>query len=369
MQFAGTEKLSSRQRVKNNMPGTPQFCPLVFRTERLEAFSGRDLAARARDVTERISQDVLARTAAFLLLKDSRASYAIEGERPPQDRAERWGRAIGEAGRNPLDEAELLRLQRIVIGDHRFVKLGFRSEAGFVGEPDRDSHAPIPEHISARPENIPALISGMITFARGPSFGLDPVVSAAALAFGFVYAHPFVDGNGRLHRYLIHHVLAARGVAPEGFVFPVSAAMLERIADYERVLATYSSRLLPCIDWETTLDYNVRVKNDTGDFYRFFDATPQAEFLYECVERTVDHHLPAEAEFLKRFDAFRRRVQQIADMPDRLVNLLYSFLSQNKGRLSLGARENEFSALTDEETAHIEAVYADLFGPESRHRE
>lgn len=139
-------------------------------------------------------------------------------------------------------------------------------------------------------------------------------------------------------------------------MFPVSAAILERIADYERVLATYSARLLPCIDWETTSDYNVRDKNDTGDFYRFFDATPQAGFLYECVERTINHHLPAEAEFLKRFDAFSRRVQQIADMPDRLVHLLYSFLEQNDGRLSRRARENEFSALTNEETAHIEAT-------------
>ncbi len=369
LQLAGTEESSPRHRVKNNLPGTPKFCPLVFRTEKLEALAARDLSRRAQEVAADIPKDVMSRTAAFLLLKDSRASYAIEGERPPQDRAERWGRAIGEAGRHPLDEEELLRLQRIVIGDARFVKLGFRSEGGFVGEHDRDSHAPIPEHISARPEDIPVLISGMLAFDRGPSLGLDPVVAAAALAFGFVYAHPFSDGNGRIHRYLIHHVLAARGFAPEGFVFPISAAILERIADYERVLATYSARLLPCIDWETTSDYNVRVKNDTGDFYRFFDATPQAEFLYECVERTIDHHLPAEAEFLKRFDAFSRRVQQVADMPDRLVHLLYSFLEQNDGRLSRRARENEFSALADEETAHIEAVYADLFDPESPDRE
>ena len=67
-------------------------------------------------------RDLLARTAAFLLLKDSRASYAIEGERPPQDRIQRWGRAIGEAGRQVLDRDELLRLQKIVMGDGRFIK-------------------------------------------------------------------------------------------------------------------------------------------------------------------------------------------------------------------------------------------------------
>ena len=363
LQLAGTEESSPRHRVKNNLPGTPEFCPLVFCTKKLEALAARDLSHRAQEVAAEIPKDVMSRTAAFLLLKDSRASYAIEGERPPRDRAERWGRVIGEAGRHPVDEEELLRLQRIVIGDARFVKLGFRAEGGFVGEHDRDSHAPLPEHISARPEDIPSLVSGMLAFDRGPSLGLDPVIAAAALAFGFVYAHPFSDGNGRIHRYLIHHVLAARGFAPEGFVFPVSAAILERIHDYEHVLSSYSARLLPCIEWDVTSDYHVHVKNDTGDFYRFFDATPQAEFLYECVARTIDHHLPAEAEFLQRFDAFNTRIQQIADMPERMVHLLFSFLEQNEGRLSKRARDGEFSALTDEEAAQAETAYAELFGP------
>ncbi len=41
--------------------------------------------------------------------------------------------------------------------------------------------------------------------------------------------------------------------------------------------------MLPVIDWKSTEKGNVRVLNDTSDFYRFFDATPQTEFLYGCV--------------------------------------------------------------------------------------
>ncbi len=48
----------------------------------------------------------------------------------------------------------------------------------------------------------------MVAFATSEAQVLDPIVSAAILAFGFVYIHPFEDGNGRLHRYLFHHVLA-----------------------------------------------------------------------------------------------------------------------------------------------------------------
>jgi len=360
-QWAVRGELSHRHRVRNNLPGTPEFCPLVFRTQLLEEFAQMDLASRAQAAVAAVPRDLLARTAAFLLLKDSKSSYAIEGERPPQDRIQRWGRAIGEAGRHPITLDELLRLQSIVIGDARFVQLGLRPEGGFVGEHDRDSRQPLPDHISASAEDLPALIEGMVAFDRGPALGLDAVIAAAALAFGFVYAHPFVDGNGRIHRYLIHHVLAQRGFTPAGVVFPVSAAILERIDEYRAVLEDYSQRLLPVIEWETAADGNVNVLNDTADFYRFFDATPHAEFLYACVRKTIEEDLPRETDFLARYDRFRTGIERIADMPDRTIDLLFRFLHQNAGRLSKRAREREFEQLTDAEVAAVEETYADAF--------
>lgn len=144
LQYAQHGESAPRYRVRNNLPGTPEFCPLVFRTRELDRFAGIDLSRRAQDVIAAVPRDILARTAAFLRLKDSRSSYAIEGERPPQDRIQRWGRAIGEAGRRPLDAEELLRLQWIVIGNARFVSLGFRREGGFVGEHDRETRMPLP---------------------------------------------------------------------------------------------------------------------------------------------------------------------------------------------------------------------------------
>ncbi len=360
-QWAANGVTSTRQRVKNNLPGTPAFCPLVFVTDTLRAFQQRNLAERARAAVADVPGDLLVRTAAFLLLKDSKSSFAIEGEHPPQDRIQRWGRAIGEAGRRPIDLDELLRLQRIVIGDARFVHLGLRVEGGFVGEHDRDTRMPLPDHISARQEDLRDLVNGLVTFDRTAAPEFDPVIAAAALAFGFVYIHPFEDGNGRLHRYLIHHVLAERGINPPGLVFPVSAAILDKIDDYRRTLESYSARLLPLIRWEPTEAGNVRVLNETADFYRFFDATPHAEFLYKCVERTIEVDLPAETRFLRAHDKFKREIAQIVDMPDRTADLLLRFLRQNGGTLSRRARENEFRELTAEEVARAESVYADCF--------
>lgn len=353
---------SPRHRVKNNLPGTPEFCPLVFRTEALEKLVRMNLRERAREIAANVPKDLLARTAAFLLLKDSKSSYAIEGERAPQNRIQRWGRAIGQAGREPLDLDELLRLQGVVVGDARFVQLGLRTEGGFVGEHDRDTRMPLPDHISARPQDLPRLIDGMMAFDQGRSQTLDAVIAAAVLSFGFVYAHPFEDGNGRIHRYLIHHVLAQRGFNPPGVVFPVSAAILERLGEYKLVLEEYSQALLPVIDWEPTDKGNVHVLDDTADFYRFFDATPHAEYLYSCVEKTIEEDLPNETDFLRRYDLFRTSVENVVDMPDRTLDLLFRFLRQNGGRLSRRARTREFAELTDEEVNRIEEAYEEILG-------
>jgi hypothetical protein len=360
-QWAIDGVISPRQRVKNNLAGTRDFCPLVFRSRTLDQFVAMDLAARARAIVANVPADLLARTAAFLLLKDSKSSYVIEGEQPPQDRIQRWGRAIGEAGRRPFDLDELLRLQRIVIGDARFVHLGLRQDGGFVGEHDRETKMPIPDHISARPEDLGSLTEGMTGFDRESRQQLDPVIAAAILAFGFVYIHPLEDGNGRIHRYLMHHVLARRGFNPPGVHFPVSAAILDRIDDYRRVLESYSARLLPLITWEPTATNNVTVLNDTADFYRYFDATPHAEFLYACVRKTIEEDLPNEMHFLQGYDQFSAAVQALVDMPDRTLGNLFGFLRQNGGRLSRRAREQEFAGLTEDEAARIEQAYESAF--------
>jgi Fic family protein len=361
LQFAIKGQTSPRHRLWNNLPGTPGFCPLVYRTKTLDQFVTMDLATKAQAAVAAVPRDLLARTAAFLLLKDSKSSYAIEGERAPQNRIQRWGRAIGEAGRHALSLDELLRLQAIVIGDARFVKLGLREEGGFVGEHDRDTHMPLPDHISARADDLPSLVDGMIGFDRTGARQMDGVIAAAVLAFGFVYIHPFADGNGRIHRYLIHHVLAGRGFNPAGVVFPVSAAILESLESYRAVLENYSHRLLRVVEWEPTKDGNVNVKSDTTDFYRFFDATSHAEFLYECVRKTIEEDLPRETEFLGRYDRFRTVVETVADMPDRTIDLLFRFLHQNDGNLSNRAREREFSKLDDAEVKALEEAYAEIF--------
>ncbi len=364
LQFALSQgPIVSRQKVINNLPGTANFCPLVRRTPRLEEYRRTPLDRRAREISARTHPDILARAAAFLLLSDSKSSFQIEGEQPPAQRIARWGQAIGEAGRVLLSRAELERLQQIVIGDARFVHLGLREQGGFVGDHDRRTGEPIPEHISAHAEDLPNLVEGLVAFDRlALDGGLDPVIAAATLAFGFVYIHPFEDGNGRLHRWLIHHVLARGEFNPPGVVFPISAVILRRIDAYRRVLESYSRPLLNLIDWHPTAEGNVEVLNETADYYRYFDATRHAEFLYDCVAETIEHDLPTEVKYLEAYDKFGSQVQTLLDMPNTKLDLLWRLLQQNQGKFSRRARAKEFARLTDKEAAQIERIFGETWG-------
>ena len=186
---------------------------------------------------------------------------------------------------------------------------------------------------------------------------IDAVITAAVIAFGFVFIHPFEDGNGRIHRYLIHHVLAKKQFSQQGLIFPISASILNHIVDYRQVLESYSRPLLDFIDWEETKKHNVEVLNDTIDFYRYFDATQQTEFLYDCVKDTIENIIPQEINYLIKYDEFKRYLDDEFEMPDSMVALLVKFLEQNNGKISKRARENEFAALTNNEINEIEHTY------------
>lgn len=353
---------SPRHRIKNNLPGVVGFCPLIYKTIKLEKYIEENLTQKIGAVISGLNKTILLRTAAFLLLKDSKASFDIEGETPSQSRAIRWGKAIGQAGNRPLNKEELLRLQQIVIENSRFLQMGFRLEGGFVGEHDRITREPIPEHISARWQDIETLMEGLLELVKLlEEKQFHPVLTAAKIAFGFVFIHPFVDGNGRLHRYLIHHLLAKMQFTPQGIIFPISAAILERIVDYRKVLESYSHPLLDFIKWEKTPYSNIEVLNETIDYYRYFDATLQAEFLFECVDETIKKIIPEEVAYLQHYDEMKNWLDYRFAMPDNLVNLLIIFLRQNNGSLSKRAREKEFKDLTEEEVVEIESNYKTYF--------
>ena len=362
LQYAIDGVSSPRHKVVNNLPGNQDFCPLIRKTDKLEKYIAANIRQEKSNYLNRVHKDILQRASSFLLLKDSKASFSIEGEDPRNNRAARWGIAIGQAGKNELSIAELNSLQQLVIENDRFVKMGIRQQQGFIGDRDRATQEPIPDHISAKFEDLEKLMAGwlqtqkMLTESR-----MDPLLVAAKIAFGFVFIHPFVDGNGRLHRYIIHHVLSQTGYTEQGIIFPISASILTHIKDYAKSLESFSHPILNLIDWKPSENNNVEILNETIDYYRYFDATAQAEFLFYCVNDTLVNVIPNEVEYLKKFDEFKRFLDNKYEMPDNMISLLIGFLEQGNGTLSKRAISNEFNALTEDEIGIIEEQFASIF--------
>ena len=283
------------------------------------------------------------------------SSFEIEHERPPRDRAERFMRLLEEVDRKePMTKARLLTLQNTVIGDRRFAAKDWRENQVHVGEALDWARQRV-HFVAPKAEDVPtmmdALLSSMDRLERSDA---DPVAIAAATSFGFVFIHPFDDGNGRLHRFLVHHVLARTDLTPPGVIVPVSAVMLAREREYDACLERFSRPLMRLLQYEVETSGRLEVVGDTARHYRFFDATPMAEHLYRWLEEAIERDMQDELDFVTRFSAAKVAIARVVEMPDRLVSLFIKLVTQGGGRLSERKRQRHFSMLDDDEVARLE---------------
>jgi len=375
MQFAaGAIAKDTRFRVNDNLPGTRNFCPLVRKTRFLCDMADKDLRKRTRDTLEQYDRGLLRRAAAFLYLKETQSSFEVEREKPSARKAQRFADLLrqAETGR-PLTEERLVGLQNAVI-DPRFHEFTWRSQQNWVG--DDLGYRKRVAFVPARPEDLPVLMQGLLdtaakarsTVDSAPGTGdtdkaklqFDPVIYAAIIAFGFVFLHPFMDGNGRIHRYLIHEVLANAGFTPRGIVLPVSAVILANLDEYVSVLERFSRPLLQRTEYSPDTPDIPATGNDAV-YFKYFDATEQAEFLYHALERTVEQDLPQEIDFLLCFDRARQQLNALLDWPNHSLELFIRVVHQNKGALSKTKRQSHFEWMTDTEVSHAEAIVAEAF--------
>jgi len=353
--YAAPPVRSQRHRINNNLPGDASFCPLVRRTESLRKYEARALDKKAQALLRRYPEDLLRRAVSYLYTKETRSSFEIEHVEPSAQRTARFVALLRRAGKDDhLNKPSLIALQRAIV-DERFASRDYRDFQNYVGE-SAGVNREIVHFVAPKPEDLPGLMEGWLRCSRRMlDADIHPVVTAAVAAFGFVFLHPFEDGNGRLHRFLIHHVLARKGFTPAGIVFPVSAAMLRQMSKYDETLEYFSRPLLERVEYRLSQQGEMRVLTDSTGFYRYLDMTRIAERLFEFVEATIDDELTGELDYLASYDRIKRGLQDVVDMPDRRLDLFIRLCLQNKGRLAKGKR-GQFDGLTAEEIQSMERV-------------
>lgn len=355
---------SPRHRVLDNLLGGSGMCPIIRRTDRLESARRASMNAqiRASGLMERYSPDLLARATRYLYTRETRSSFAIEGEGISPSREARFVTALEGAGQfDTSDKEALIRLQGDIV-DPRYAARDWRSTQVFVSQMAAEFREEI-HFVAAKPEDVPGLMDAWMAMTHrivhsAEAYAVDPVVAAAVVSFAFVFVHPFEDGNGRVHRFLLHHVLAARRYVPQGLIFPVSAAILRDRLGYDRQLERFSIPVMALTEWRWTPEHDIVVENETADLFRFFDATEFAEYLYERLEETVRRDLRDELDFLEAFDRAYQAIRRVVDMPDRRARLFIQYCMQNGGRLP-ARRRSEYPELTDGEVRAMESSLAD----------
>jgi hypothetical protein len=314
----------------------------------------------AATATKGYSKDVLARATSFLYTRETRSSFAIEGEPANATREGRFYQALQNLAGFSADKASLIRLQSAIV-EPRYAAQDWRTIQNFVGETTH-GFGEFVHYVCPKPEDLPSLMEDWSALSQRLSAStLSPVIAAAICAFTFVFIHPFEDGNGRIHRFLIHHMLRTRGFAQEEVILPVSTAILRSKSEYERILELVARPLLSLIAWNQTADGSITVTGPTKDFYRFFDFTAQSEFLFSQVAEAIRVDFKDELAFLLLFDKARAGVSEIVDMPTRRAALLIRLCLQNGGKLSQSKRKG-FSELSETELAGIEQAVMRAMG-------
>ena len=237
-----------RWRVNDNLPGSSYFCPIVVKTAAVKSAADLDVPHLFGQLTAEFGEALLLRAAAWMTLRESKASFAIEGEADRSTRIQRFADVLARRtgqGELPLTDAALAEMQEEILGAvTTLTRMGIRQSPVFVGETVRYQEI---VHYVAPPEgDLERMLEGIRVFLNRTQ-GQSPVMRSAVAAFAFVYIHPLADGNGRVHRFLINDILRRDGFLPAPVILPVSAAISEnamRRAAYDNALEHLSRPLM-----------------------------------------------------------------------------------------------------------------------------
>lgn len=345
---------SQRHRIINNLLGPKEFCPIIRKTDKLKKMDSADLRKRCEDIVTSYSSELLRRALSYLYKKETKSSFEIEHIKPNALRTEKFIASLELAEKVDFCEKELLIDLQNRIVDPRFKDSDYRATQNYVGQTVSWQKEVI-HFISPKPGDLPGLMKGLIDAHKRMKDGdVSPVIHATVISYGFVFMHPFEDGNGRIHRFLIHNILSIQGMVPRGLMFPISAVMLKNPADYDASLEAFSRPLLQLIDYRLDEAGQMTVDNDTSYWYQYMDMTAQAVALYDFVSITIEKELVEELSFLANYDKTKKAIQAIIDMPDRLIDLFIQLCLQNNGSISARKRSAHFDFLTEEELSEME---------------
>lgn len=350
----------AKWRVDFNGLGSWAMCPSIRRTPAIEAALANDVLKRAREVFSEIDPEMMDRAMAWAYLNETKYSFAIERETPVGGKAEAFARLLRQAWEpRAMDHNYLTDLQNAAITNPLLRAFGFRTKQNHL-------QSAVPgaagvSYVPPPPGMIDDLMQGVLDLANGRG-SMPPLVRAALASFSFVYVHPYMDGNGRLSRFLLHYVLAKSGEIPERGILPISAAMKRNELDYLRALQSFSrpARELWDVTWIDGARFDYAFKGSPA-LYRFWDATQQVQFTIQMAEQALQRDLIDEVEFLDRFDRAYKAVDRDYDIPGQTLAMLIRSCEQHGGTISKNRRKQYAATVPEDIFDAIQTAVREAF--------
>ena len=336
---------NKRWRVRDNLPGTPAWCPCIHRSDAVKFAESYDCAEALTQLQLEYGQEIVLRSAVWLTVKESRASFAIEHEENQSDRIQRFAAVMesrcGQA-EEPLADERILALQAEILGPQA-TRYGLRRSPVFVGH--RIAYNDVVDYIAPDWQDTPALLAGLSACLQRTK-GQAPIIRAALASFGFVYIHPLADGNGRISRFLVNDILRRDGAVPAPFILPISATIAhtpKARAGYDRSLELFSRPLMQTYrdqyefglmhtyDDGISSNFQFCASQDALFAWRYPNLTGQVEYLVEVIKQTLQEEMVQEAKYLRSVYIARQRVKDYLEGPDVDID-----------RIIRGVRENDW---------------------------
>jgi Fic/DOC family len=340
-----------RWRVRDNLPGTRAFCPVIRKTANSVSAMGLDVAGLIDALALEFGEALLMRSAVWMTLRESRASFALEGEADQSARIQRFADVLSRRtgqGVWPLDQTALAELQADILGKRTSLQhFGIRQSPVFVGEVTR--YQEVVHYLAPPAEDVPQMLAGLAIFLARTQ-GQSAVMRSAVASFGFIYIHPLADGNGRVHRFLINDSLRRDGVVKYPLILPVSSLIssnhAERLA-YDRILDDVSRPLMQSLaglyefsPTATTYPDGIRSNlishgNDSArHVWRLPDLTRHVIYLAQALDRTIRADMHEESRYMRSHAKARTAIKDIVEMPDAQIDRIIRSAAANQGKLS-----------------------------------
>lgn len=222
---AVTEATSSVEHLNRSPP----------KLQALEALTGQLLRAESLASSRIEGLELSHRRLARAAFQGDQAHDARAGEVVGNMAAMKRAIEVG-AGADPFTVADIKVIHEALLsfGLDKPIAGVVRTKQSWIG---RNAHTPHDaDYIPPPPDRVDELLEDLCAFMDRTD--LPALVQAAVVHAQFETIHPFVDGNGRVGRCLIHSVFRRRALAPR-YVPPISLILATRREQYIQGLVAF----------------------------------------------------------------------------------------------------------------------------------